>query len=452
MSISPDSWSPDSWTTKTIKQIPNYDDPIALQKVIDEISTYPPLVTSWEVEGLKQKLKLAQTGEAFLLQGGDCAESYDKVTSNKIVNILKVLLQMSLVLIHEMKVPVIRVGRLAGQYAKPRSNDSEVVDGNEIPIYRGDLFNRIEATAEARRADPNRLIEGYQKSALTLNFVRALTEGGGFTDLHHPEYWELNFMKNNPYYQEYKNLAGSISNAVQFVESISPGKLVTLKKVRIYTSHEALNLYYETAQTRKVPYREGYYNLSGHMVWVGNRTRDLDGAHIEYLRGIENPIGIKVGPPFEVDTILRIIERLNPSNESGKIVLISRFGMKNVNDGLPPLIRAVRDSGLNVVWSCDPMHGNTYSASSTYKSRKFDDILNEIRATFAIHRSEGTHLGGVHLELTGDNVTECVGGSVGLGEEGLGLNYETYCDPRLNYEQSLEMAFEIAREYTKNGR
>lgn len=441
------TWTPDSWTSKTIKQIPIYDDQAELANVLNEISQYPPLVTSWEVEGLKQQLKLAETGEAFLLQGGDCAETYDLVSSTKIVNILKVLLQMSLVLIHEMKVPVIRVGRLAGQYAKPRSNESETINGEEIPIYRGDLFNRIEASASARRADPRRLLEGYQKSALTLNFVRALTEGGGFADLHHPEYWELNFMKNNPYYEEYRSLAHSISNAVQFVESISPGKMVTLKKVRIYTSHEALNLYYETAQTRNVPHRVGYYNLSAHMVWVGNRTRDLDGAHIEYLRGIENPIGIKVGPPFDTDSILTIIEHLNPHNEHGKIVLISRFGMKHVEAGLPPLVRAVRNAGLNVVWSCDPMHGNTFSTTNSYKSRKFDDILNEIRATFAIHRMEGTNLGGVHLELTGDNVTECVGGSMGLGEDQLNLNYESYCDPRLNYEQSLEMAFELAREW-----
>jgi len=444
------TWSPDSWMTKTIKQIPDYNDPLVLRRVLDELSQYPPLVTSWEIEGLKQQLKLAQTGEAFMLQGGDCAESYDLVTSNKIVNILKVLLQMSLVLIHEMKVPVIRVGRLAGQYAKPRSNDSEIVEGNEIPIYRGDLFNRIEATADARRADPYRLIEGYQKSALTLNFVRALTEGGGFADLHHPEYWELNFMKSNPYYEEYASLVSSITNAVQFVESISPNKMVTLKKVRIYTSHEALNLHYDAAQTRRVPHRDGFYNLSGHMVWLGNRTRDLDGAHAEYLRGIENPIGIKVGPPFDPDTILKLIELVNPENESGKIVLITRFGKAHVEKGLPQIVRAVRDAGLNVVWSCDPMHGNTYSTSTKYKSRKFDDIINEIRSTFAIHRSEGTHLGGVHLELTGDNVTECVGGSKGLGEDQLTENYETYCDPRLNYEQSLEMAFEIGREWKRD--
>jgi len=280
--------------------------------------------------------------------------------------------------------------------------------------------------------------------------VRALTEGGGFADLHHPEYWELNFMKSNPYYEEYASLVSSITNAVQFVESISPNKMVTLKKVRIYTSHEALNLHYEAAQTRRVPHRAGFYNLSGHMVWLGNRTRDLDGAHAEYLRGIENPIGIKVGPPFEPDNILKLIELINPENESGKIVLITRFGMANVVKGLPQIVKAVRDAGLNVVWSCDPMHGNTYSTSSKYKSRKFDDIINEIRSTFAIHRSEGTHLGGVHLELTGDNVTECVGGSKGLGEDQLTENYETYCDPRLNYEQSLEMAFEIAREWKRD--
>lgn len=430
--------------------MPEYRDIKALSQVLEELKQYPPLVTSWEIEGLKEQLRMAQQGEAFLLQGGDCAETYDLLTSNKIVNILKVLLQMSLVLIHEMKVPVIRVGRLAGQYAKPRSNDTEVVDGQEIPIYRGDLFNRIQASMDARLADPARLLEGYQKSALTLNFVRALTEGGGFADLHHPEYWELNFMKSNPYYEEYKSLVSSITNAVHFVESISPNKMVTLKKVRIYTSHEALNLYYESAQTRQVPHRQGYYNLSAHMVWLGNRTRELEDAHAEYLRGIENPIGIKVGPPFETDTILKLIERLNPQNHSGKIVLITRFGNEKVGNGLPGLVRAVRDAGFQVLWSCDPMHGNTFSTSNRYKSRRFDDILNEIRTSFDVHQSEGTHLGGVHLELTGDNVTECVGGSMGLGEAQLTENYETYCDPRLNYEQSLEMAFELAREWKEH--
>lgn len=440
-------WTPDSWKSFPVKQMPEYPDAGALNRVVGELSQYPPLVTSWEIEGLKQQLKLAARGEAFLLQGGDCAESFELLTSSKIVNNLKILLQMSLVLVHEMKVPVIRVGRIAGQYAKPRSSDTEVVNGQEIPIYRGDLFNRYEATPEARVADPGRLIEGYQKSALTLNFVRALTEGGGFADLHHSDYWEMGFMKRNPYYEEYRNLAASISNAVQFVESISPGKIVTLKKTRLYTSHEALNLHYDSAQTRRVPHRPGFYNLSAHMVWLGNRTRDLDGAHVEYLRGIENPVGIKVGPPFDTATILKLIETVNPQNETGKVTLITRFGMKHIQDGLPSVIRAVKEAGLDVVWSCDPMHGNTFSTSSNYKSRRFNDILDEIRTTFAIHRAEGTNLGGVHLELTGDNVTECVGGSTELDEQHLNENYETYCDPRLNYEQSLEMAFEIAREW-----
>ena len=444
------TWTPDSWRSFPVRQLPDYKSNQDLENAYNELRTYPPLVTSWEVEELKAELAMAARGEAFLLQGGDCAETFESVTSDQIVKLLKVLLQMSLVLIHESGLPVIRVGRLAGQYAKPRSNDTEWVNGTEIPIYRGDLINRYDPTSEARRYDPLRLIEGYHKAGLTLNFVRALTEGGGFADLHNSEYWELDFMKNNRYYEEYKAIVNSISRSVQFVESVSAGKLKTLHEVHIYTSHEALNLYYDSAQTRKVPHNPGWYNLTAHMLWLGNRTRQLDGAHVEYFRGIKNPVGIKVGPGTDPDEMLSLIGKLNPDQEEGKITLITRFGKDEVENELPGLIRAVKREGLNVLWSCDPMHGNTFTTKSQIKTRHFEAILTEIQRTFAIHRSEGTHLGGVHLELTGENVTECVGGANGLGEDGLETNYQSYCDPRLNYEQSLEMAFLIAKEQKLN--
>lgn len=445
-----DIWSPDSWREYPVIQLPEYDDYEKLDECYKELKSYPPLVTSWEVAALKEKLSRAAQGKCFVLQGGDCAETFDNVTSPQIVNILKVLLQMSLILIHETNLPVIRIGRLAGQYAKPRSKDYEIIDGEEIPIYRGDLINSFEPDFDARQANPKRLLEGYQKAAMTLNFIRALSEGGGFADLHYPGYWELSFMKDNKYYDEYMAMVRSINKAVNFVETISPNELTTLQRVHIYTSHEALNLYYDSAQTRKVPHRKGWYNLSAHMVWLGNRTKSLDGAHVEYLRGLENPIGIKVGPPFDMDSLLKLIEVLNPEREGGKITLITRFGKDHVADELPKVIRGVESAGHNVLWSCDPMHGNTFSTDDELKTRDFDDILSEIRQTFSIHRAEGTNLGGVHLELTGDNVTECVGGAKGLSEDGLKKNYQTYCDPRLNYEQSLEMAFLIAKEKKKN--
>ena len=443
-------WTPDSWRDFPAKQMPDYPDEQELKRSFKELRNYPPLVTSWEVEALKKQIAEASRGNAFLLQGGDCAETFENVSSPQIVNLLKVLLQMSLVLIHETKIPVIRVGRLAGQYAKPRSNDTEVVGGKEIPIYRGDLVNGFPALEDIRLPDPRRLIDGYQKAALTLNFVRALTEGGGFADLHNPGYWELDFMRRNKYYNEYKAMVNSINNAINFVETISPHRLVTLQQVHIYTSHEGLNLYYDSAQTRKVPHKEGWFNLSGHMIWLGNRTRNLDGAHVEYFRGIQNPIGIKVGPPYDLDEILKLINILNPNQEEGKITLITRFGKNKVAKGLPGLIRAVKSEGYHVLWSCDPMHGNTFATDQEIKTRSFEDILSEIKQTFAIHRTEGTNLGGVHLELTGDNVTECIGGAKGLNEDGLKMNYQTYCDPRLNYEQSLEMAFLIAKELKEN--
>lgn len=448
--VNQSDWSPVTWKDYPIKQLPEYPDQDALNEAFEELRSYPPLLTSWEILKLKERLASAAAGDAFVLQGGDCAEKFTDCNSPKIVNLLKVMLQMSFILIHEMGLPVVRIGRIAGQFAKPRSSPFEKVNGEKIPSYRGDLINSIEAELEARQPNPQRLLEGYQKSAMTINFIRALIDEG-FADLHHPEYWELDFMRNNKYYEEYEEMVNSIHRAVSFVETISPQKLPTLHNINMYTSHEALNLYYESAQTRQVPRHEGWFNLNAHMVWLGNRTRDIDGAHVEYLRGIQNPIGIKVGPPLDVDETLRLIEKLNPNHEAGKIVLITRFGQDRVSDELPEVIRKVRRTGLPVVWSCDPMHGNTFSTDDDFKTRNFDDVLSEIKQTFAIHRSEGTHLGGVHLEMTGDNVTECVGGAQGLAAEGLHHNYETFCDPRLNYEQSLEMAFLIAKEWTTNG-
>ena len=439
-------WTPESWKDKPVKQLPNYPDPEKLGKAYQELKELPPLVTSWEIEALKEKLALVSEGKQFLLQGGDCAEAFADCRSPKVVNMLKVLLQMSFILIHEMGIPVLRVGRIAGQYAKPRSKDTEMVNGQDIPNYRGDLINGFEPTLEARIPNPDRLVEGYHKAGLTLNFLRALADEG-FADLHYPEQWELDFMRNNHFYKDYEVMVNSITKAVKLVDAITPNNFANFQRVDFYTSHEALNLYYDSAQTRQVPRKQGYFNLSSHMVWVGNRTRDLDGAHIEYLRGIENPIGIKVGPPFEIEETLRLIETLNPNNEAGKIVLISRFGKDKIKDQLPPFIRAVQNEGLSVVWSSDPMHGNTFATGTNIKTRNFDHIIDELRSAFAIHRAEGTYLGGVHLELTGDNVTECVGGAKGLNEDGLDQNYESFCDPRLNYEQSLEMAFLVAKEW-----
>jgi len=440
------NWSPTSWKEKPVKQLPDYPDHKELEQSYEMLKDLPPLVTSWEIDALKNKLADISDGNGFLLQGGDCAESFDATKAPKIVNMVKVLLQMSFILIHEMGIPVLRVGRIAGQYAKPRSNDFETVNGKEIHNYRGDLINGFESESGIRTPDPQRLIEGYHKAGLTLNFLRALSDEG-FADLHHPEQWELDFMRNNEYYAEYEDMVSSITKAVKFVEAIAPDTFTTLQKVDFYTSHEALNLYYDSAQTRPVPRKAGHFNLSAHMVWIGNRTRDLDGAHVEYFRGINNPVGIKIGPPFEIDETLKLIETLNPTHEKGKIVLITRFGKDVIEKELPELIQAVRREGFPVVWSSDPMHGNTFSTDGGIKTRNFDDIISELRSAFEIHRSEGSYLGGVHLELTGDNVTECVGGAKGLEENELNRNYETFCDPRLNYEQSLEMAFLVAREW-----
>ena len=435
-------WSPSSWRTKTVLQMPTYPDTAAHQQALERLARLPPLVTSWEVETLKGHIARAGRGEAFVLQGGDCAESFDECESTTIANKLKILLQMSLVLLQGSKRPVVRVGRFAGQYAKPRSSDIERRDGEELPSYRGDMVNQLGFTAEDRTPDPERLLKAYARSALTLNFIRSLA-AGGFADLHHPEYWDLGFVTDPELRRKYREKVDHILDAIRFVETVVP-RDEDFNRVDFFTSHEGLHLDYEEAQTRRVPYREGYWNLSTHLPWIGDRTRSLDGAHIEYFRGIENPIGVKVGPSMGGSELVELIGILSPENEAGRLMLIHRFGIDRIGDHLPDLVAAVRKAGLNVTWCCDPMHGNTQSTSSGYKTRSFDDVLGELERALEIHEGADSILGGVHFELTGDDVTECVGGACGLTEADLTRAYKTQVDPRLNCGQALEMAMCIA--------
>ena len=437
-------WTKTGWRERTVLQQPNWPDKDRLEEVLATISTLPPLVFAGEIRDLKEQLAQASRGEAFLLQGGDCSEEFARCTAPNIRETLKVLLQMAVTLTYAGGKPVVKVGRIAGQYAKPRSADTEMVNGVELPSYRGDMANSIEPTLEARTPDPARLLQGYNMSAATLNLLRAFTKGG-FGALHRVQAWNQEFVRQSPMGRSYERLAKQISQALAFMETIGiDTDTPQLKQAQFYTSHEALFLGYEEALTREDSTRGGWYDCSGHMLWIGDRTRQIDGAHIEFLRGVLNPIGMKVGPKHEIDDILAIIERLNPANEPGRMTLIARFGARDIEKYLPPLIRAVKQEGLNVLWSCDPMHANIRKASSGHKTRSFDDILSELRCFFELHWSEGTIPGGVHFELTGDNVTECTGGARQLADAQLGDNYLTTCDPRLNAEQSLEMAFQIA--------
>lgn len=445
------NWTPTSWQSRPLDQGVAYDDPAALDSVVARLRALPPLVTSWEIERLKAQIADAQAGNRFLLQGGDCAETILDCQPEYITNKLKILLQMSLVLIHAGKKPVIRVGRFAGQYAKPRSKPFETKDGATLPSYFGDLVNRPEFTPEARKADPQLLLSGYSHAALTLNFIRSLS-AGGFADLHHPEYWDLTFLHRvelpSEVREEYQRTTRELSEALRFMEALGESTVDELTRVDFFTSHEGLNLHYESAQTRSVPRRSGYYDLTTHLPWIGERTRALEGAHIEFFRGINNPIGIKIGPNASGDDVVRLIERLNPDDEAGKIVLITRMGADKVEKGLPPALAAVRRSGRRVLWISDPMHGNMQVTSSGFKTRNFDNILREVEQTFDVHESNGSQLGGVHLELTGDDVTECIGH--GVEESDLDRRYLTMCDPRLNYGQALEMAFLVGRRMGKS--
>jgi 3-deoxy-7-phosphoheptulonate synthase len=445
------NWTPDSWKSKNVSQAVAYPDEAHLQSVLREIAAMPPLVTSWEVEDLKGRLASASRGEAFLLQGGDCAESFDDCGSGMIADKLKILLQMSVILIHGIRKPVIRVGRIAGQYAKPRSAPIERRGDVELPSYRGDLVNRQAFTEADRTPNPDLLLRGYERAALTLNFVRALAEHG-FADLRHPENWDISFSAQSSRAEEYHALVDSIRDSITFVEAVIGNHFAQLEKVEFFTSHEALSLNYESAQTRKVPRREGWYNLSTHFPWIGMRTAELDGAHVEYCRGIENPVGIKVGPAMDTDWLLALLERINPENQPGRITLIHRMGASKVEQDLPPLLEAVQRSGASVLWCSDPMHGNTETTADGIKTRRFDNIVRELELCFDLHRRMGTTLGGVHLEMTGENVTECVGGSTGLEEADLHRDYRSRVDPRLNYEQALEVAMLIASRLRRAAR
>jgi 3-deoxy-7-phosphoheptulonate synthase len=438
-------WQPNSWQRLRALQQPLYADPAAVDSVLGALASLPPLVTSWEVEGLKTQLAEAQRGERFLLQGGDCAESFDDCTAAEITSKLKILLQMSLVLVHGSRKRIIRVGRFAGQYAKPRSADVEERDGLVLPTYRGDLINRPPFTAAARNPDPELMLRGYERAALTLNFIRSLVDGG-FADLHHPEYWNLQFVEHSPLAAEYQRMVEAIGESLRFMEALAGGGPASeIRRVDFFTSHEGLVLLYEQAQTRRVPHRPGWYNLATHFPWIGMRTSQLDGAHVEYFRGIRNPIALKVGPAMAPEMVVELLERLDPEREPGRMTLIHRFGAAGIARGLPPLVEAVRASGRPVLWCCDPMHGNTRDTSRGIKTRRFDDILGELEQAFDLHAELGSYLGGVHFELTGEDVTECMGGARGLGEDDLQRDYRSFVDPRLNYEQSLELAMLIAR-------
>ena len=441
----PADWSPASWRARPALQMPTYPDQLALQQALEELRALPPLVTSWEIIALKQHIADAQEGKRFVLQGGDCAESFAECTSGVISNRLKVLLQMSLVLVHGLRVPVVRVGRFAGQYAKPRSTDDETRNGVTLPSYRGDIVNAPGFTAEERVPDPRRMIKAHARSAMTMNFVRALIDGG-FADLHHPEYWDLGWVKHSPLADDYHRMVASIGDAVRFMETLSGTEVHNLNRVDFYTSHEALLLPYEEAQTRQVPRQWGWFNLSTHFPWIGMRTAALDGAHVEYFRGIRNPVAVKIGPSVTPDALIRLVDALNPEDEPGRLTLIHRMGATNIAEKLPALLDVVRREGRRVLWVCDPMHGNTESTANGYKTRRFSNIRGELESAFDLHAAAGTRLGGVHLELTGEDVTECLGGARELTESDLARAYRSTVDPRLNYEQALETSMRIVRK------
>jgi 3-deoxy-7-phosphoheptulonate synthase len=436
-------WSPTSWTTRPALQQATYRDPAALARSVAALACLPPIVVSWEIESLKAQIAEAQQGKRFLLQGGDCAESFADCESGQVARKLKILLQMSLVLLHGLKKPVVRVGRFAGQYAKPRSTDTETRDGVTLPSYRGDLVNRPGFTAAEREPDPELLLRAYERAALTLNFVRALIDGG-FADLHHPEYWDLGFVHHSPWRDQYRQIVRSISDSLDFFEAMSGSRVHEASRAPFYASHEALHLHYEQAQTRFIERQGRWYNLSTHLPWIGMRTADRGGAHVEYCRGISNPVGVKVGPVMDERWVCELCELLNPGREPGRLVLIHRMGSRVIESTLPGLIEAVRRTGIPVLWVCDPMHGNTETTGSGLKTRRFENIVAELDSAFRIHRQLGSYLGGVHFELTGEDVTECTGGARGLGDGDLARDYRSQVDPRLNYEQALELAMRIA--------
>ncbi|GHA28978.1 phospho-2-dehydro-3-deoxyheptonate aldolase [Devosia pacifica] len=441
------TWTPGSWRQKPISQVPNYPDQNALRDAERQLSTFPPLVFAGEARELKARLAEVAHGRAFLLQGGDCAESFAEHGADHIRDFFRVFLQMAVVLTHGASKPVVKVGRVAGQFAKPRSSDTETINGVELPSYRGDIINAIEFDESARRPDPDRMLHAYRQSAATLNLLRAFASGG-YADLTRIHEWTVGFMKGSNWFPRYEEVARKIDDAIDFMRALglTAENTPALRQTSLFTSHEALLLGYEEALTRRDSISNDWYATSGHMIWIGDRTRDPDGAHVEYFAGIRNPIGIKCGPSMTSDDLLRLLDRLNPQDEAGRITLIGRFGADKVQQHLPRLIETVQHAGRTVVWCCDPMHGNTIKAASGFKTRPFERILGEVKAFFDVHREMGTYAGGVHVEMTGDDVTECVGGVSAVTEATLSDRYNTYCDPRLNASQALELAFLVAEE------
>jgi 3-deoxy-7-phosphoheptulonate synthase len=437
-------WKPDSWRTLEAFQQPDYEDPGRLVEVLDRLRGYPPIVVADEIEDLKERIAKAGRAEAFILQGGNCAERFLDCNHESIANKLRILLQMSVILTYGVRKPVVRIGRLAGQYAKPRTESFETIDGKRIFSYRGDAVHSVEATESARRPDPTRLLDSYFHSVATLNHVRALTVSG-FADLHDPHNWDLASVKKSEKWIPYKQIVDRILDAIGFMESFGGVRSDALGRIDLFSSHEGLLLGYEEALTRFNEKSGRYYNQGAHMLWLGKRTRSIDCGHVEYFRGIANPIGVKIDADCPPDELRALIEALNPDDEEGRLTLITRLGAERVEEALPNLIRAAKKTGRHVVWSCDPMHGNTVKVNGGVKTRDFDVILKELETSFQIHCAEGSHLAGVHFELTAEDVTECVGGAMELTEADLSRKYETYCDPRLNSSQSLEMAFLIAR-------
>jgi len=439
------NWSPASWRQHEGRQMPDYRDAQALAAAEAQLAVLPPLVFAGEARNLKADLAKVAAGEAFLLQGGDCAESFAEFHADNIRDTFRVILQMAVVLTYASKLPVVKVGRMAGQFAKPRSAPTEVIGGIELPSYRGDIINDIAFTAESREPDPQRMLSAYHQATATLNLLRAFS-AGGYATLDRVHQWTLDFMGRSPWAKKFEEMADRIGEALAFMRAcgIDADSVPQLKGTNFYTSHEALLLPYEQAMTRRDSTSGDWYDTSAHMLWIGDRTRFEGSAHVEYLRGIANPVGMKCGPSLEPDALLRMLDLLNPSREAGRITLITRYGHDKIEAGLPALVRAVMREGHPVVWSCDPMHGNVIKAANGYKTRPFERILAEVRGFFAVHRAEGSFGGGIHAEMTGQNVTECTGGAIAITDEGLADRYHTYCDPRLNAAQSLELAFLLA--------
>ncbi len=442
------AWEKDGWQKFPALQQPRYPDLEAYNEVITKLKTYPPLVSSGEIDVLKAQLASASKGKGFLLQAGDCAERFIDCNARVLMNQLKIILQMSVILTYGLRTPIIRLGRIAGQYAKPRSQEMQIVDGAEMPNYRGDSVNGYSQNSANRTPDPQRLLQSYFHSSATLNFIRAMI-GGGFADLHNPYNWKLHSIEKTEKWRDYEQIAGNVLDAINFLESLGGARSEALGKVDFFTSHEGLLLGYEEALTRRDSRTGNFYNVGAHFLWIGERTRAVDSAHVEYFRGVKNPIGVKIGPTCDGEELAELLQILNPENEAGRITLITRMGAERIESSLPGLIKKVNALNKRVLWSCDPMHGNIITVAGRRKSRDFSAIVRELQHAGRIHQEAGTRLSGVHLELTGEDVTECIGGAMELTSDDLHKNYATYCDPRLNYSQSLEMAFLLTKLFGK---